>query len=558
MRLKSIRITNYRSFGNTENEIQFPNIKRPISMIGHNNCGKTNALNAILIGTGEREDWYRQRDYDFHNRDTSQQINIITRFTEGFTIVSPYPGNKADKLCTGTEFVSTFTNGRSDSHLRCIDEVGNTIIKQEKMKARGLPASFTSQRTQLKVIYVNFHDIDKHLSINEHGLLGELFREIKDDFYQQSNTISTTTGDQPRKDVFESLTEKLKRVLHTDMLEGFIDQLRDEVSNSLELQNNLINFDFAFSAAREIYNRAALLVTDAQGKVALPVTSLGSGLKAMIIVAMLKVLAERNEGEKIFILEEPETFLHELYQDYLYSVLCQLAENNQVIYTTHCKKFVDIFEPRSIIKIHNADFIQSKVVQTTGRIDVPQEALEELSLDSVDDFGYFMRSLDPNLGLVLFARKVLLVEGPHDVLAYRLAFKDMSLSSKNIAIVAVWGKDTSLYIAKLLDFFLVDYLLIHDWDLDDKEADINIDQSDPKSIYNNLSRIQRMHYTKNRKLAEYSHDKIHWNKKNLEEVLGIEEKGTPEIAEKLGGRAFEDIMTSYPDFIDDKITEFMQ
>lgn len=55
----------------------------------------------------------------------------------------------------------------------------------------------------------------------------------------------------------------------------------------------------------------------------------------------------------MYIFEEPETFLHENFEEYFYELLCKLSQNNQVIITTHSKKFIDIFHPNSIIRLCN-------------------------------------------------------------------------------------------------------------------------------------------------------------------------------------------------------------
>ena len=47
IRIKSIKVKNYRSFGEMQ-EFNFPDIKKPISIVGYNNAGKSNLMNAIL------------------------------------------------------------------------------------------------------------------------------------------------------------------------------------------------------------------------------------------------------------------------------------------------------------------------------------------------------------------------------------------------------------------------------------------------------------------------------------------------------------------------------
>lgn len=53
IRLESIEIENFRSF-KEKTRIEFPesNYNKPISIIGYNNSGKTNLMNAILYGVG--------------------------------------------------------------------------------------------------------------------------------------------------------------------------------------------------------------------------------------------------------------------------------------------------------------------------------------------------------------------------------------------------------------------------------------------------------------------------------------------------------------------------
>jgi len=558
MRFSELTITNYRSFRDTPQKVVFPKVDKPLSIIGHNNSGKTNLVNAILLSTAYSQDWYRLDEYQFHNRVLDKKITIKTRFTESFVIPNIYPGDKSDKHCWGTLFESSFEHGRSNSYIRCIDQEDKLVVKAEKMKERGLPVSFTTYRNKLNIIYVDFHDLDKHFFLSGSGLLAQLFREVKDDFYRDDNVIKDKAGKEHiRKNLFELITDKLKNVLSTELLEEFIGQLSTELNASLNFEDNAVDFEFKLAAARELYSRAYLQVTDAKGKVALPITCLGSGLKAMIAVAMISLLAARDETEKIFIFEEPETYLHELYQDHLYKVLKKLAKTNQVIISTHSKKFVDVFSPETIIKVHNPNFTNSEIIQLKDEVELPNEVHSRLGLDSVEDFSYFMKSLEPNMGLFLFSRKVIIVEGPHDILAYRLALKNIDLSSKNICLIATWGKDTSQYIFKLCKALNIDAYLVHDWDLPDDNIDVSI-ESVKSSEYSDLSSIDKAQYTKNQAILTVAANNIHWNKRNLESVLKITKKGTVEIAEKLSAKTTSEIAEKYPGFLSHALLEFVE
>lgn len=100
--------------------------------------------------------------------------------------------------------------------------------------------------------------------------------------------------------------------------------------------------------------------------------------------------------------------------------------------------------------------------------------------------------------------------------------------------------------------------LIHDWDLSDINADIVLDKADAKSPYESLSTVDKIHWTKNHKITADWGNTIHWNKKHLEDVLGITNKGTVEIAQKLTSKSIAEINNDYPSFTSKDLLDFME
>lgn len=76
MRATKITIKNYRSFDRAGEEINFPDIKYPFSVVGHNNSGKTNFIKSLLYGFGVKSTYNAFDENDFHNKDTSKPIYI--------------------------------------------------------------------------------------------------------------------------------------------------------------------------------------------------------------------------------------------------------------------------------------------------------------------------------------------------------------------------------------------------------------------------------------------------------------------------------------------------
>ena len=102
------------------------------------------------------------------------------------------------------------------------------------------------------------------------------------------------------------------------------------------------------------------------------------------------------------------------------------------------------------------------------------------------------------------------------------------MNFENISFVCHHGKATALYILELCKHFQIDCYLINDWDFETE--DLNIEfikgfetlealKADP--IYINSDRNRKSMITTNRKLLENtSPEKIHFNVKRLENVIG--------------------------------------
>jgi len=170
-----------------------------------------------------------------------------------------------------------------------------------------------------------------------------------------------------------------------------------------------------------------------------------------------------------------------------------------------------------------------------------------------------MKTLEPNLGNIIFAKKVMIVEGPHDVLGYRTVFSsEINLEYNNISIVAAWGKDTLKSIIQLCKLFEISYFVVHDFDIIN-DCDITIPKEDSKSVYSSLDTVEKAQYTKNYNIAkEAGIDNIHHNKPNLEGVLNITNKGSVSVYENLSGKTITEVYNEFPAFLTDRIIKFMK
>jgi hypothetical protein len=163
-------------------------------------------------------------------------------------------------------------------------------------------------------------------------------------------------------------------------------------------------------------------------------------------------------------------------------------------------------------------------------------------------YNEFIKTIEPNLSKILFSKKVVLVEGPNDVLVYKHAIQrrvleviehDTSVLSKqvyadgflnfeNISIICHHGKATALYLIEVCKHFNLEFFIITDWDLVDFIVTPNyLDGFDSENRYKGniayKSSDSKGIMTTNYHLIKAAGlERIHFNDLRLESVIGYE------------------------------------
>ncbi|MDX1917981.1 MAG: AAA family ATPase [Candidatus Caenarcaniphilales bacterium] len=358
--------------------------------------------------------------------------------------------------------------------------------------------------------YINFHEVKKEVSTKKTSrgnLTSFLAKHL-------SNLIGKDQLLVSKKDDFEnelkSLCDKVKEKTN---LEEFVHRIRDCLKENLRADT--CEIDFTLPDYEDIFLEMIFKIGINDDCAKVPLDHLGDGYISMFVMSVIEAIANSDEGGNLFIFEEPETYLHENHQEYFYNkVLCKLAKNNQVIYTTHSKRMVDIFSPESIICLSH-DGKATRVKQATRD--------KESKLEMPKDYGKYLRQIEPNLGKLLFSDKVLIVEGPYDVMAYTDAIQNLSgdenfLTYKNIAVLACYGKTTSKDLIRICKSFDIDYFVIHDLDNPSEEG----------------TPSEKATQTINDQIEELAGEgKYHFNKNNLEDVLSLSKKDFCTLKAKL-------------------------
>ncbi|MGI8316874.1 AAA family ATPase [Halobacillus mangrovi] len=132
---------------------------KPIAIVGYNNAGKTNLLNAILYGITER--YVNKNTFsidDFHNRD----YNNIPYIVAGIKSSSETKSNGKTADLTGYHFLNIKLDGEEIESAN-IDSY-TTFEKETK-----LYTSFGAAKLY-KIFYINFHEIKKEISTKKNKL----------------------------------------------------------------------------------------------------------------------------------------------------------------------------------------------------------------------------------------------------------------------------------------------------------------------------------------------------------------------------------------------------
>ena len=351
----------------------------------------------------------------------------------------------------------------------------NTSFEDNEIKARVDPSFFGANK-HYKIFLINFHNIKDEISKKKTSwgnLTSFLAKHIKS--LVDSDEIMLS-----KKEAFKQDSKNAtNQVLQNSSLSAFVAKIKEYYSNNL--RNNNCEVEFGLPDYEDIFLQMVFkigLYGDTDNLI--PTSQFGDGYISMFIMAVIQAIAESEIQDKcLFLFEEPESFLHENHQEYFYKmVLCMLAEKgHQVIYTTHSDRMVDIFDTRSIIRLEfdEQDKISVKKYNNTCEFISSNE-----DIISLKNFNSYIKSVEPNMNRMLFSKKVILVEGPNDLLAYKYViekkvfdiikdkrYSNSFLNFQNISIIVHHGKSTAILLIELCKHFGIDYFVINDWDFTD-------------------------------------------------------------------------------------------
>lgn len=479
MYIDSIKICNFRNFINEE--IKFNDGLNII--IGHNNAGKTNLLKAL--GLVINTDQSKKLEISDFNQLMDLQILLKSPPKVSIQVKIKKSVHSNDDQFDELVAISSWLTKLEDDyeaqltyeyflpekeHLKYVEmmsqvkEETNQIVLKNKIW-RIIEHNFlrlyiykiwggdtknqeVADRDSLGKIDVQFldaiRDIERDLFTGKNTLLRDVLEFFMDhDIKSNSNLDAEARNSQIkiRRDTFSEDAEVLIKKLAERMETGKKEILSYATKTGASFNDALPNFDSSPSDL-EMLSTLRLIIEYKTG-IKIPATHNGLGYNNLIYISLLLSKMQLNTSQnylgsnaKIFstlIIEEPEAHLHPSMQ---YKFLKFLKENHkskkvrQIFITSHSSSITSAVDLDEIICMSSLD----------GK--TKSSNLKDIFHDQPKSRAYVQRFLDATKSDMLFAQKIILVEGIAEQLLMSIfaQYIDLDLEDQHIAVINIGGR----------------------------------------------------------------------------------------------------------------------
>lgn len=319
MRIKSLRVRNFRTI-TEEQIIEFP---RSVTVVGPNNTGKTNLLGAIrMFFTGHENAYGYVRQDDLSIGKSKQQTTFVATFEKS---------SEADSelLSKYDQILALYEPPR----IRERDEMTLQLIFSDK----GNPTYRLSSESTSKVARENQPNHSRLLR----DIVSELVERTSVHFVPSSNSSEDLFGELVSPLIKQSVVDKLDAEI--SKIFNALQTVAADLSAILEfagLSGYKIDLDLPAKEQGGFLSHFDFFLADPARTSAF---AKGRGIQALAMLSCFAWIAEQEAlagKTSLWLIEEPESYLHpELYSTAL-EILGKLEESGQVVRTTHALTMV--------------------------------------------------------------------------------------------------------------------------------------------------------------------------------------------------------------------------
>jgi predicted ATP-dependent endonuclease of OLD family len=462
MYISKIALTNYRGV----KERREINLSRFSSIVGKNDAGKTIILNAMasfldlksfpISGTDfNLTDYPIEMEFSFKSlyivdllsskvKSKVKKAEGLDEFIQDFifdqTIVYKRITTKECKIWP-SEYVLINDFERDDLkglYLKSDEEVSEIInVNNIQIPVEGKGRN--SKAEKIKYIKLYFKDeLRGNFWMPDDMKIGSLFPDVemfKADYGLEADTKFKTAS---VTEIEEYFTREYKR-LAVFQKEINVEMQKEAAilkSYMQEYASNLQDIDITPNIAWKDAIKSVDVSFQFNGDDKfIPMTHKGTGYRRLFMVARFRYLAEKSKGNNIiYLIEEPETFLHPTAQQDLLSALKELSYDNQVVTTTHSPVFAGATDVEGVV-------LCTKDGQSNYE-NVVAGNEQEFLFKIIDELG-----IKPSFNLRDHFDKILFVEGQDDGIFYKLISSTLlGMDLKNILILPCGGSSVESFI----------------------------------------------------------------------------------------------------------------
>lgn len=459
MIIRKLTIENYRNFSSFEMEL-----KKFTLIIGENNIGKTNMLNALGLIFSQEITFYKKRQLEIDDINYKATDKLRTEIAQGII-----PAKDIQFPTVKIEVILEDFNSNADHEAIVGDWFIDKDLKQAKLtylfnKRKDLSKWVDEQREKINKITIKENEtvtdffnrkkslVDFPIKAYEYNIYGGLdstkradnyyLRMLRFEFLDALRDAKTeliasndyrllykVLNNRP-ENKFEDLKEQLT-VLNEKVKENTeLKEIQKQISTYLKKisldsdDNNKVEFLFSKVDETELLKKLSLIY----GNDPVNVERNGLGRNNLLYISLIisHLTNSANNNTKVFFrlvgIEEPESHLHPHLQQHLAdNIQSETSENLQLIITSHSTHITSKLDLENTAVLfydkeantHKSHYILSGFADENGKINKAGTETQR----------YLRRYLDATKSTMFFARKIILVEGISEQLLLPKLFK---------------------------------------------------------------------------------------------------------------------------------------
>lgn len=419
MRIRKIKIKNYRNFRNLE---VYPS--ETTVFIGENNAGKSNLLHALRLLLDPDA---KRLEYEISEEDIN---DLARREGENSFSITVEIGDLQKHQELECVFRDWIDQEGKETYVTIEgvyepDEEGIHGFKVKVLNPEGRysnPHPFSDRmRRHVPLYFLDaVRDAEREMRATGRGALAQLLSDI--------------TLEDVEKDVIKNIQKANESLSQNQDINDLAKNIGDLLSSHIPGGQGDITIAVATEDPAQLIKGLRLNLKRQSDIRAYDMYRHGTGLQNLVLIAMFRHRISADEKvQPILAIEEPEAHLHPQALRCLFKDLKRI--DRPVLLTTHSPAIVECSNPLGLIRL-----------AATNQNQVTAHQLDQTKISS-EDLKMLKRMMRSGRAEAFFARAIIMVEGPSEVIALP-AFADQvgcSLNREGLSVIPADG-NSFLYV----------------------------------------------------------------------------------------------------------------